>query len=132
MEKSETLCVSYPAQTQQLCDKIFAPAGSEISSDTVWWLRLAVAEALNNAIVHGNKRDPAKKVTVNFSWTDQAFSVTVTDQGEGFEREKLIDPTADENLNKTTGRGVYIIKYVMDDVQYNDKGNSITMTKYFS
>jgi len=92
-------------------------------------IKLAVEEALNNAIKHGNGFDGSKKVELTFDVSDERAVVSVTDQGEGFVPDRLPDPTADENLEKPTGRGVMLMRAYMDDVRFNDKGNQVQLTK---
>ena len=86
------------------------------SDSSVFAIKLAVEEAINNAIKHGNKLDASKVVRI-------------TDQGEGFDPATLADPTADENLEKPTGRGVMLMRAYMDEVRFNDKGNQVHLVK---
>lgn len=130
MQVAETICIGYPASAEQLCNRILRNAGDVVSADTIWWLELALTEAINNAVHHGNKKDKNKKAIIDYRWTDDLFSVTVTDEGDGFDVGGVGDPTDAENINKDTGRGVYLIRHVMDEVSYSEKGNSITMVKY--
>ena len=97
--------------------------------NTVFAIRLAVDEALCNAIKHGNKQDSTKNITVDYDINDKRFTMTVEDQGEGFTPKDIPDPTADENLTKTSGRGVMLIQLYMTNVKYNTKGNIITISK---
>jgi serine/threonine-protein kinase RsbW len=92
-------------------------------------IKLAVEEAINNAIKHGNKFDPQKFVKFSFDVGPQRTVVTVADQGDGFDPDSLDDPTLDENLEKPTGRGVMLMHAYMDEVRYNAKGNQVRMVK---
>jgi len=92
-------------------------------------IRLALEEAVSNAIQHGNKLDNTKKVTVDFTLDDDKVVMAVTDQGEGFDPSSLPDPTLDENLEATSGRGIALMKAYMDSVEFNEKANKVTMTK---
>ncbi len=82
-------------------------------------LLLAVTEAVTNAIIHANKCDETKKVTMNVLKDDHKLIITVKDAGKGFDPEKVPDPTAPENLLKDSGRGLYLMKIYMDELKYN-------------
>lgn len=92
-------------------------------------VRLALDEALSNAIHHGNGDDPAKSVTVEYRVTPLRVTVSVEDQGPGFRPRRLPDPTRDENLERPHGRGVMLIKAYMTRVAFNRAGNRVTMIK---
>lgn len=92
-------------------------------------IRLALEEAVTNAIQHGNKLDNSKKVAVDFTMDDDKVVMSVTDEGEGFDASSLPDPTLDENLQVTGGRGIALMRAYMDSVEFNEKGNKVTMTK---
>ena len=98
-----------------------------VSEDTFANMMTTLSEATINAIVHGNKLDPAKKVIVNAEIEPKRMVWTVTDEGEGFDYNNLPDPTAPENLENLTGRGVFIIKHLADQYIYNTKGNEIEL-----
>lgn len=91
---------------------------------------LALREALVNAIVHGNQRDPAKRVTVEgYLLPDRQVLVVVRDEGRGFDPANLDDPTKPENIERATGRGIFLIRQFMDEVQFRDQGREIQMKK---
>jgi serine/threonine-protein kinase RsbW len=92
-------------------------------------IKLALEEALNNAIKHGNGCDPRKSVEVSFDVTGRRTIITITDQGRGFDPASVPDPTADENLEKPCGRGIMLMRAYMDEVRYNKVGNQVTMVK---
>ena len=102
-------------------------AGYEQS--TCFAVRLALDEALANAIRHGNGGDSSKTVTVEYDVDDERVSISITDQGPGFDPTDVPDPTLDENLERPCGRGVMLIKAYMTEVSYNDSGNCVTMIK---
>ncbi|NIR49438.1 ATP-binding protein [candidate division KSB1 bacterium] len=93
-------------------------------------LSLALSEALTNAMIHGNKRDPGKRILVEVSVDSNRLIFRVIDEGAGFDHENLIDPTREENLFKQNGRGIFFIRHFMDEVKFNGLGNEITMIKY--
>jgi serine/threonine-protein kinase RsbW len=98
-----------------------------VSEDTFANMMTCLSEAANNAIVHGNKLDENKKVIVNADVEGRRIIWTVTDEGEGFDYNNLADPTAPENLENLTGRGVFIIKHLADQCIFNTKGNEVEL-----
>ncbi|HEX8710198.1 MAG TPA: ATP-binding protein [Pyrinomonadaceae bacterium] len=92
-------------------------------------LFVALDEAFVNAVKHGNKNDPHKLVRITAEISSQEARFTVEDQGDGFDVQEIPDPRDPQNLFKTSGRGVLLIYNIMDEVRYNDRGNSLTMVK---
>jgi len=92
-------------------------------------IQMAMEEAVMNAIKHGNGCDPTKMVDINLGFDAQTFEATITDCGCGFDPEKVPDPTADENLGRTCGRGVMLMKNFVDSVEYNELGNQVRLKK---
>ena len=92
-------------------------------------LQIAVSEALVNAIVHGNKENPSKKVHVIINYDKDMIEVKVKDEGDGFDISMLPDPTNEENLLKESGRGVYIIMSLVDEFSFdsNDSGTEMSL-----
>ena len=90
-------------------------------------LMLTVSEAATNGIVHGNKLDPSKKVTVSANADDSVLTVITTDEGEGFEPEEVANPLAEENLLKPSGRGVFLMKEYADEVEYQNEGRTLVL-----
>ena len=88
----------------------------------VW---LCISEAIINSIVHGHKNDEDKEIRLQVKLDKQHISVTITDEGEGFNFYEVADPTEKENLKKESGRGIHIIKSMCEALEYNKKGNSI-------
>jgi len=99
-----------------------------IGDDTYANMLTCLSEAAINAIVHGNKQDENKKVYINLEvQSGKRMQFTVADEGEGFDYNRLPDPTAPENLENLTGRGVFIIKHLADQCIFNLKGNEIEL-----
>ena len=92
-------------------------------------LYVALDEAFINAVKHGNKYDANKLVRVTAEVSKQEAKFTIEDEGEGFDVNNIPDPLDPENLFKTSGRGVLFIYNIMDEVEYNDRGNRLTMVK---
>ena len=98
-----------------------------VSEDTFANMMTCLNEVAINAIVHGNKLDESKKVIINADIENKRIIWTVTDEGEGFDYNNLPDPTAPENLENLTGRGVYIVKHLADQCIFNSKGNEVEL-----
>ncbi|HSB53309.1 MAG TPA: ATP-binding protein, partial [Gemmatimonadales bacterium] len=91
-------------------------------------LRVAVAEALANAIVAGNQEDRSKWVEVQAELCGDHIRIEVTDQGCGFDPLQIAPPLLPEELDRPNGRGLFLIRHLVDDVRFNAQGNSICMT----
>jgi len=92
-------------------------------------LAIALTEAAGNAIVHGNKLNPDKKIVILFRVKDKkTLEVSVRDQGSGFNPDALMDPTRPENLLKESGRGIFILKTLMDDVRFDFSKSGTTLS----
>ena len=99
------------------------------SNDSTFAIRIALEEALVNAIKHGNNADPGKKVRVEARVNSKRAEITIEDEGGGFDRTCIPDPTLDENLHKCSGRGIHLIEAYMDDVQWSRGGRRLKMVK---
>jgi serine/threonine-protein kinase RsbW len=93
-------------------------------------VHLALEEAFNNAVEHGNQGDPGKTVQIDYSIDDRQIEIRMTDQGRGFDPHKVVDPRMEENLYEPRGRGLLLMNAYMDVVQYNPRGNSIHMVRF--
>ena len=103
----------------------------QVSEDTFGNMMTCLNEVVNNAIVHGNKLDPGKKVIINVEIDNKRIIWTVTDEGAGFDYVHLADPTAPENIENLSGRGVFIIKMLADQCVFNSSGNEVELTFKF-
>jgi serine/threonine-protein kinase RsbW len=92
-------------------------------------LFIALDEAFVNAVKHGNKNDPSKLVRITAELSPHEARFTVEDEGEGFDVQQIPDPRDPSNLFKASGRGVLLIYNIMDQVEYNERGNRLTMVK---
>jgi serine/threonine-protein kinase RsbW len=97
--------------------------------DVCFAIRLALEEALINAIKHGNRFDHAKHIVVSADVAPDRTAITVADEGTGFTPGDVPDPTVDENLEKPCGRGIMLMRHYMDEVEYNQRGNEVRMVK---
>jgi serine/threonine-protein kinase RsbW len=93
-------------------------------------IKLAVEEAVVNAIKHGNQMDPDKKVKVAYTITETRFDIRIEDEGPGFNPGDVPDPTTVEGIERPCGRGLLLINGFMDEVRYHGRGNVVTMTKF--
>ena len=119
---------------QVVSDHIGRMAG--LDEDSLHWVSVAVRESVVNAIKHGNKNDESKRVVVEFTPVPleepQELVIRVKDEGEGFDPEELADPLAPENILKSSGRGIFLIRSFMDDVQLRRgevRGMEVRMVK---
>jgi len=103
---------------------------ADFSERAVFAIRLAMEEALSNAIHHGNHDDPDKHVTVDYRVTADRLTVSIDDEGAGFQPQRLADPRAAPNLTHPHGRGVLLMQAYMDEVRFNQSGNAVTLVKY--
>lgn len=101
----------------------------QVSEEIIFDVHVSLEEALRNAMMHGNKEIDGKKVVVLIEVNDNVVRVSVEDEGEGFDINKVPDPTSEENLLKESGRGVYLIKHLMDRVDYLNGGRKVIMEK---
>jgi serine/threonine-protein kinase RsbW len=90
-----------------------------INKEKIPGLLLSVTEASTNAIIHANKSDETKLVTIDVTKQDNQLIIRVKDQGKGFDPAKIPDPTETENLLKDSGRGIYLMRVYMDDLKFN-------------
>jgi serine/threonine-protein kinase RsbW len=102
-----------------------------INDHDVFSIKLALEEALVNAIKHGNQMDRAKKVRIAYQLHADRFEVLIGDDGSGFDPSDVPDPTAFENLERPCGRGLMLMRHYMTEVAFNERGNCVIMSKTF-
>jgi serine/threonine-protein kinase RsbW len=119
---------------QVVSDHVGRMAG--LDEDALHWVSVAVRESVVNAIKHGNKHDESKRVVVEFTPLPidepEELVIRVKDEGEGFDPEEVADPLAPENILKSSGRGIFLIRSFMDDVQLQrgkERGMEVRMVK---
>jgi serine/threonine-protein kinase RsbW len=95
-------------------------------------IMIAVTEAVNNAIKHGNSNDKAKNVLLSLSLEDSLIKFVVKDEGTGFDYNNLPDPTSPENLEKPGGRGIFLMKHLSDEVKFKDRGRVVELSFYMN
>jgi serine/threonine-protein kinase RsbW len=92
-------------------------------------MKVCLFEMLINAVIHGNKNDPSKRVLVLYTVAGDRIRISVVDEGEGFDSSALESPLDQRNLDKNYGRGIFIVKQYADEVYFNEKGNRILIVK---
>lgn len=129
--KQKNLTFPSTSDSLHLVESLIDEISAEMHLDEDYYgnILIAVTEAVNNAINHGNKQDPNK--TVSFVFTendDHSISFRITDQGSGFDFENIPDPTAPENIEKVNGRGVFLMKQLSDGVTFDDNGRVVELS----
>lgn len=89
--------------------------------------RVGLMEALANAVLYGNRQDPRKCIRLEIAFRPHAIEARVTDEGPGFDPNRVPDPTTPENIERTGGRGLFLMRKLMDEVRFNEVGNSVTL-----
>ena len=121
---------SDPAEARRVQEEIERRLkAQQFTEREIFSIKLALEEALINAIKHGNRFDPAKRVHISYSVRPERFDVRITDEGPGFDPGDVPDPTAVENLERPCGRGLMLMRYYMSEISYNPRGNSVAMSK---
>jgi serine/threonine-protein kinase RsbW len=95
----------------------------------IFAVRLALEEALLNAIKHGNKNDPSRQVRVRSVVTAERVEVEVKDEGQGFDPSAVPNPCTAEGQQRASGRGIHLMRGCLSSVRYNERGNAVTLTK---
>jgi len=95
-------------------------------------IMISVTEAVNNAIRHGSKMNPELSVSLSLSLDDQSLKFKIQDSGTGFDHHHLPDPTQPENIDKPTGRGIFLMKHLADEVQFLDEGRIVELSFYIN
>ena len=99
----------------------------QISVEQYGNVLIAITEAVNNAIIHGNKNIANKKTDIEYNIDNQTITFTVFDEGTGFDFNDLPDPTSPENLEKPQGRGIFLMNHLADEVNFIDNGNIVQL-----
>ena len=127
--------ISIPSNQEFLADvDLFIEGilrGYEIDESVIADIAISVSELVNNAICHGNKSELEQPVKVLLKRVNGKVEIYVTDQGNGFNHESIASPIADENLMKEVGRGLFIVKSLMDSIEFKvtPEGNTVVITK---
>ena len=114
-------------EVQRLIREEIEQAGFD--SDSQFAIKLSLEEAIINAIKHGNKLDPRKRVHVEWNITPAQAEIIIEDEGKGFSRTQIPDPTEEANLEKLTGRGLLLMESYMNQVEYSKGGRRVRMVR---
>lgn len=132
----ETTQLVLPSRIEAVADAAVAAADvvsrSGLGEEAAFGIDLAVREAVTNAVLHGNEQDETKTVEVTFTTSSAALIVTVRDQGEGFDPKRVPDPTDPQNILKSSGRGIFLMRTFMDEVTWTrhpEGGTAVRMVK---
>jgi len=121
---------SEPTAGQQVQDRIIGALEAHgFPARDVFGVRLALEEAVVNAIKHGNGLDPEKFVHVDCRVDNERVTITIRDEGPGFDPGDVPDPTEEDNLDKPSGRGLMLMRAFMTRIEYNESGNQVTLEK---
>ena len=122
---------SKPSAVVEVCKQILTRLeANHFGKDDIFAVHLTLEEAFLNAVKHGNKMDPAKKVKIDYSVDPGKVEISITDEGNGFEPDSVADPRFGDGLYKPGGRGLLLMNSYMDTVRYNERGNSVYMVRY--
>ena len=122
---------SKPSAVVEVCKQIMAKLeANKFGKDDIFAVHLTLEEAFLNAVKHGNKMDPKKKVTVEYTVDSEKVDITITDEGNGFVPDQVADPRFGEKLFEPGGRGLLLMNSYMDIVEYNERGNRVHMVRY--
>lgn len=104
----------------------------QLNEDIYGNIMIAVTEAVNNAIRHGNKNDSTKNVSLALSLEENLIKFKIEDEGKGFDFNSLPDPTAPENIEKPGGRGIFLMKHLSDEVDFKEGGRVVELCFYIN
>ncbi len=99
-----------------------------INQDNYGKIMVCTMEAVNNAVVHGNKSIESKNVEIVISYIKDSLEISVRDEGPGFKFDSVPDPTRTENIENVSGRGVFLMRRLADKIEFNEEGNMVTMS----
>lgn len=123
--------ISFPSKAENLnrVEQLINEVCSkyEVNEDYYGNILIALTEAVNNAIHHGNKSNPTKEVFVEFQADETVLSFIVEDEGPGFDFNNLPDPTDPQNIEKPHGRGVFLMRNLADEIEFSDDGSKVKM-----
>lgn len=129
--RSSMVVDSRPSELSRPCRTILSVLQEHgFTQDDVFAVHLALEEAFFNAVKHGNKMDPGKKVTIHYAVDGEKVEILMVDEGEGFDPANVPDPRVGANLYRPEGRGLLLISSYMHVVEYNERGNGLRMIRY--
>ncbi len=126
----ENILLQSDVKNINVVEKLIDDISSKYSlhSDVYGKLLLAVVEGVNNAIVHGNKLNPNLNVDVSYLIEEDTVQFTIKDEGSGFNFNEIPDPTLPENIEKSHGRGIFLMNHLADRIEFEDNGSKVILT----
>ena len=129
--RSSIIIESKPSGLREPCERLLSILEERgYTQDDMFAVHLALEEAFLNAVKHGNKMDPAKKVVLEYLVDEEKVDIRMMDEGRGFDPRSIPDPRTGENLYRPEGRGLLLMNAYMDMVEYNEQGNGLRMVRY--
>lgn len=127
--KYQTLKITSNTQSLRLVERLIEDVCQiyNVNEDCYGNMLIAVTEAVNNAILHGNKNDPEKFVKIGFESDDNTLVFSVADEGPGFDFQSLPDPTDPGNIDKISGRGVFLMSNLADFIRFEQNGSKVLL-----
>ena len=127
--KYQTLKINSNTQSLRLVERLVEDVCQVygVNDDCYGNMLIAVTEAVNNAILHGNKNDPEKFVRIGFESENNKLIFSITDEGPGFDYANLPDPTDPANIDKVSGRGVFLMQNLTDSIQFEQGGKRVLL-----
>lgn len=123
--------ITIPSKLEQisLIEKVIDEISEQltITPDVYGKILIATIEGVNNAIVHGNKLDQKKNVTITFKVNEKEIFIKISDQGPGFDPNSIPDPTVPENIENISGRGVFLMKKLSDSIKFENNGSTVEL-----
>ncbi|PLX02205.1 MAG: ATP-binding protein [Marinilabiliales bacterium] len=123
--------VDFPSKIENIsiAENLIDNISSEykLSTEIYGNILVAIIEAVNNAILHGNKLDPDKNVFLSYVVDNKVLSFIIRDEGGGFDFDNVPDPTSEENIEKPHGRGIFLMKHLADDISFDENGSAVEL-----
>lgn len=134
LTKGENLRISSDTQNITLVEQVIDDVCEQykVNEDRYGNILIAVTEAVNNAIQHGNQNNPEKSVTITYNIDPKSITFFISDEGNGFDHDNLPDPTAPENLDKVNGRGIFLMKNLSDNIAFDQNGKQVQLKFNFN
>jgi serine/threonine-protein kinase RsbW len=136
MNKMDSIKVHFPSLDENIrIVESFIDNAKEkfnLDDDIYGNIMVAVTESVNNAIRHGNKSDKKKNVHLALSLNDNLIRFVIKDEGIGFDYHNLPDPTSPENIDKPSGRGIFLMKHLSDEVTFKSEGSEVELCFYIN
>ena len=128
--KGKTLNISSASDNIRLVERLVEDVCEvfNVNEDCYGNILIAVTEAVNNAMYHGNKGNPDKNIKIGFESHEKDIQFSIADEGTGFDYDNLPDPTDPLNIDKQNGRGVFLMKNLADKVEFNNNGQEVLLT----